>query len=233
MNCTELKFLQAEFLDGLLSIEERQTCEQHLQTCQSCHSQLELLDRFRTSLQECRIPAPQALQTLVMGAAYRLSERQPFWKDWRQSLHCWRENLDSSFVFSKLAALPFTMLFFVVILAEFSSAPRTVWYPVYTANPAATVNRNGTDVLQLSYVPMMQFAESAAMIPDDSFVVLTRVDRYGMTTLEQIIDAPRNPLLLQLFANRMKTVRCRPLQKNGNRLDAYLIVPYQKISVIG
>ena len=122
----------------------------------------------------------------------------------------------------------------MTLLAQFSALPRASWYPVYSLEQVRSAHGGQPAVLQLSYVPMLRFAEkSSVLVPDDSFVVVTRVDREGKTILEEVVQAPKHELLLRLFASQMGAVRRRPLQRNGSSLEAYLIVPYQKISVVG
>ena len=234
MNCVVVKDLENEFLDNSLPPEQRDAVEQHLQICWSCRRELEYLLGFRKSLRDCRETPPQALETLVMGAVHRQLQRRPFWQQVRHNLSLWLVDWDRRLIFSKLAAVPVTLCFFVWLLGEFSYAPQTAWYPVYDLDENAMLSGDRTDVIRMSYKPMVEFAENSSLVaPDDSFVVLTRVNENGLTTLEKVISAPDHELLLHLFANRMEGVRYHPLLKSGNRAYSYVIVPYQKISVVG
>ncbi len=234
MNCVMVKNLENEFLDESLPPEQRDAVEEHLQLCQSCRQEVELLLGFQKSLRECRQTPPQALETLVIGAVHRRLQRRHFWREWRHDLWLWLGDWDKKLIFSKLAAVPVTFCFFVWLLGEFSYAPQTAWYPVYDLDENAVLSNDRQDVIRLSYRPMVEFAENSSLVaPDDSFVVLTRVNPNGLTTLEKVIDAPNHELLLHLFANRMEAVRYYPLLRSGNRGYSYVIVPYQKISVVG
>ncbi|MBI2821540.1 MAG: zf-HC2 domain-containing protein [Acidobacteria bacterium] len=233
MNCEQVKALRDPFLDGVLPAQQRALLEQHVQECQNCRTRLGLLCRFQAMLRDSRLPAPHALDTLVLRALYPRLQREPFWRARRTSLRCWWQSWNPQALLSKLVATPVTVFFFALMLLHFSSLPHSAWYPVYLLEPDIALSGSRTDRLQLSYVPMVQFAEASSLIPDDSFVVLTRVDKDGATTLERVLDAPHHQLLLQLFADRMEAVRYRPLQRNGSPVDAYIIVPYQKIRVIG
>jgi hypothetical protein len=194
---------------------------------------MDLLMLFRKALRESRSPAPAALETLVMGSMHRRLQRESVWKESARSLRNWKQHWELKFLFSKLVAAPVTMFFFALILAQFSSAPGTAWYPVYLTRADATLNGDRVETVQLSYAPMAEFAENSSSIPDDSFVVLTRLNKYGVPTLEKILVAPNHELLLRLYSNRMEALRYRPLLLNGNAHDSYMIVPYQKISVVG
>ena len=234
MSCNRIRDLESGFLDGLLSPQERRLVEEHQEICAACRARLALFASFRSSLRDNPAPAPHALETLVMRRVHRNLQRRPLWTELREGFRCWREDWNSSLLFSRMAAVPLTLLCFVSILWQFSAVPGTLGYPVYSLDADGTASEDGSHELQLSYAPMVRFAQqSAPLVPDDSFVVLTRVDKNGVTTLEQVIDAPQNRLLLRLFTNKMETIRRRPLRRNGSRSDSYLIVPYQKISVVG
>ena len=233
MNCVEFRCLQNEYLDGRLSNEQRNEAEEHVRTCSRCRTGVDLLLLFRRSLQESRSAAPVALESLVMGSVNRALQRESIWKEWVTRLRNWKQHWELKFLFSKLVAAPVTMFFFALILAQFSSAPGTAWYPVYLSRADSTLNSDSVETLQLSYAPMAEFAENSSIIPDDSFVVLTRLNKDGVPTLEKILVAPNHELLLRLYSNRMEAIRCRPLLLNGNAQDSFIIVPYQKISVVG
>ncbi|HEV8129858.1 MAG TPA: anti-sigma factor [Acidobacteriota bacterium] len=233
MNCASVKARENDFLDDSLSPEQRAEVERHLQNCQACRTDLELLLIFRKSLRDCQLAPPQALETLIMRGVNHTLQRRPFWQEWFVNFSVWREDGDKRPLFSKLAAVPVTLFFFALILAEFSHAPETTWYPAYAMEQNALLNGQEY-VLPVRYTPMVEFAEdSSPLVADDSFVVLTRVDRQGMPTLEKVISAPHNRLLLDLFFNRVEGIRYRPLLKNGIGVDSFIIVPYQKISVVG
>lgn len=78
MQCERVRELLSPYLDGELSVEERQAVAAHLGECRSCSAQLDDFRRVGQTLAEAgREPAPKALTARVRGNLARAAHAEP------------------------------------------------------------------------------------------------------------------------------------------------------------
>ena len=66
---------------------------------------------------------------------------------------------------------------------------------------------------------------------DDSFSVVTVVDRSGAAKIQNVLEYPADSTLLDNFNSMLISARCRPASLNGRAVDSHLVMSFSKISV--
>lgn len=79
---------------------------------------------------------------------------------------------------------------------------------------------------------LLNFGQSASRAgSDDSFSVVTMVDRSGAATIQNVIEYPADSTLLSNFNSMLVSARCRPASQNGRAVSSHLVLTFSKISV--
>jgi hypothetical protein len=79
---------------------------------------------------------------------------------------------------------------------------------------------------------LVSFGENASRrASEDSFSVLTVVDRNGAAKISNVIEYPEDEALLDEFSAMLQLAPCRPASQNGRAVDSRLVLSFSKISV--
>jgi hypothetical protein len=79
---------------------------------------------------------------------------------------------------------------------------------------------------------LLNFGQSASRATsDDSFSVVTMVDRSGAATIQNVLEYPADSTLLYNFNSMLVSARCRPASQNGRAVNSHLVLTFSKISV--
>jgi hypothetical protein len=79
---------------------------------------------------------------------------------------------------------------------------------------------------------LLNFGQSVSRArADDSFSVVTVVDRSGTATIQNVLEYPSDTTLLSSFNAMLTSARCRPARHNGRDVDAHLVLSFSVISV--
>ena len=79
---------------------------------------------------------------------------------------------------------------------------------------------------------LLNFGQSASRTSaDDSFSVVTVIDRSGTVKISNVLEYPVDKSLLTDFNAMIMSARCRPASQNGRAVDSHLVMNFSKISV--
>jgi hypothetical protein len=79
---------------------------------------------------------------------------------------------------------------------------------------------------------LVHFGENASRsASEDSFSVVTVVDRNGTAKISNVIEYPEDGALLDEFNTMLQSAQCRPASRNGRAVDSRLVMTFSKISV--
>ncbi len=86
---------------------------------------------------------------------------------------------------------------------------------------------------QINDLYLLNFGESAsrARTRDDTFSVVTVVDRSGSAKIQDVLEYPADSELLSEFSTMISSARYRPAIQNGRAVDSHLVMTFSKISV--
>jgi len=257
MKCREAIDQLSPLLDDLLDGDRATGILQHLGACPACRSEWERLVGLREKLSSLgRIQPPQYLRHMVqlrLDAAARAG--------WRNRLRDALSNgwsrirtTEGIWYLTRLAGAAMTCLFFLAI----STAMTPVYFRVKGAQPGRDslspearhqlvvgVLKNlglrpveaqrrpiGKKDPQIHDLYLLNFSQNVSRkTADDSFSVVTVIDRRGSVRIQNILEYPADETLLEDFNAMLVSARCRPASEDGRAVDAHLVMNFSKIAV--
>jgi hypothetical protein len=79
---------------------------------------------------------------------------------------------------------------------------------------------------------LVDFGQNALRsAPDDTFSVVTKVDKTGAAKIQNVLEYPADVALLTEFNRMITSARCRPARLNGRAVDSFLVLTFSKVSV--
>ncbi len=257
MKCAKVARSLSLLLDDMLGDKQAVQVSRHLEECGFCRGEwirlVELRERLR-SLE--RVSAPEYLRHLVqvrIRAAGKLSARAEL----RRAIEIgWSRvrTVEGIWYLTRLAGTVATFVFFLAISAAMTPA-------YFNLQPTATnreglspagryqlvigVLKNlGMRPVEAGKIPfsksdpkinelyLLSFGENASRTSaDDSFSVVTVIDRTGSAKIRNILEYPADSTLLSDFNQMLLTARCRPASENGKAVESHLVMNFSKIAV--
>jgi hypothetical protein len=79
---------------------------------------------------------------------------------------------------------------------------------------------------------LLNFGQSASHTArNDSFSVVTVIDRSGAATIQDVLEYPADTSLLADFSSMLQSARCRPASQNGKAVESHLVLSFSRVSV--
>jgi hypothetical protein len=256
MECRKVVSRLSLLLDDMLDTAQGREILQHIDCCEACRrewNRLVVLQRKLRSLG--RVPTPDYLRHLVMmriQAAPQLT--------WRASLRSeieyrWSRirSTESLWYLTRLAGTAATCVLFLLI----STAMTPAYFNIQTPGDRGSLSPEAryqlvTGVLKnLGMTPveaqrrpigksdpmihdlyLLNFSQSVSRTnEDDSFSVVTEIDRSGAVKISNVLEYPADKSLLNDFNTMITSARCRPASQNGRAVASHLVMNFSKISV--
>ncbi|MDA2934354.1 zf-HC2 domain-containing protein [Acidobacteria bacterium AH-259-D05] len=236
MNCHKFRRKIHEFLDGELPPREFSTFRKHLNQCAQCRQEHDEFIWVKGALPFQRL-SPSLQRQLWKGVERRVEDAlwiQPahLWDNWRTF---WRD-LDRRVVWSKLAAVPVTLAFFVLILVQFEPVNLQQWtYPMMATVSAASSSSAEPITTQVpvrfSGVEIDHLMSAVWELPfEDSLSLVAEITPEGYAQIEDVLEYPKSQALLTAInlTLRGSQFEMTPAQS----LDApFVIYSFQKVDV--
>jgi hypothetical protein len=257
MSCKYVLRRLSEFFDETLGPDSAIKVSQHLSQCASCRKELESLSALRQKLRSLgNIQAPEYLRHMIQ---LRLAEERRY--TWHARLryaleYRWSKirTLEGMWYLTRLLGTAMTsVLFFLASIAispiyfagNSTAADSGSVSPVYCQQLAAGVlQRLGLSPEEdpqkritrskpaINDEYFLKFGQNASETGgDDTFSVVTVVDRSGAVKIQNVLEYPADQSLLSSFNNMMASARCRPASKNGRAVTSHIVLTYSQISV--
>ncbi len=254
MTCRQVIRRLSPYLDDRLDGEQAVRLRQHLGSCPGCRREWELLLDLRRRLGGLgRMPAPRPLRYLLqmrMRAAQRPAWRQRVRDALDVRLSVLR-TLGGTWYMTRAAGTALTLLFFLAVSAAMTPGYVSLRSDGSGLTPGAryqlviSVLKNlgltpveaqrrpiGRQDPQIHDLYLLHFSQSASRTTaDDSFSVVTVIDRSGSAKIENVLEYPADGSLLEDFNAMLATARLRPASQNGRAVDSHLVMNFSKISV--
>jgi len=257
MRCAQAVKCLSSLLDDMLGDEQAAQVIRHIESCPRCSAEWQRLTELRNRLRSLgREPAPAYLRHLVQ---LRIDAAEQ--SSWRAGLQRalgigWARirTTESIWYLTRLAGTAATFLFFLAI----SAAVTPTYFGLPSAakegqglSPEGRyqlvigVLRNlGMTPVETQKIPfsksepkindlyLLSFGENASRTSsDDSFSVVTVIDRSGSAKIRNVLEYPADSSLLADFNEMLLTARCRPASENGRAVDAHIVMNFNKIAV--
>ncbi len=256
MRCQEVNKLLSPYFDEALETDAAIGVSAHLRQCSGCMREFELLGRLRGQLKSLdRIETPDYLHHLVQ---LRLSNaKQDRWRArMRDALeYRWSRirTTEGIWFLTRILGTAMTFFFFFTL----SSAMNPIFLDIRSqaterGGLSQTLRQQlGFNVLKnLGLLPLealkkpispsdpmindlylLNFGQSMRSGEDDTFSVVTMVDRSGAAKIQNVLEYPADKTLLTDFNSMLSSARCRPAIQNGRAVDSHLVMSFSKISV--
>ncbi len=233
MNCQICQDQLHEFMDGELTQSEANAVETHLSACPTCLEARQDFEVVRRLL-AARTHMPAPLERRVWSQLER--ERTRRWADrihyfWGD-LRSWARDLDRTLLWSKLSAVPATLLGLLVLLSLFPHDRIEQWdYAVFAAQSTPSQGQRDTVLVQVIQ-PSQQFnglMDTAWKIPyEDSLWLVADIQPNGNAEIGNVIEYPKNSELLDAVG---QTLRHSKFDLAEKLTDPIVIVGFQKVDV--
>ena len=258
MTCQFARKRLSLYLDERLIGRAAHEVSDHLSACAACRVELDRLALLQSRLGELRRAergAPSHLRTLV-DMRLQMERRDSLLDSLRDAWEYRWSRIRTTEVLWWTARLAGTMASFVFFFAlytamsplyvPFPSAPndRGAWTNLRQQFPQSVLRNLGlipveaqrrpisASDAQINDLYLLNFGQSVSRRgADDSFAVLTSVDRSGAAKIQNVLEYPVDSTLLDNFNNMLISARCRPASHNGRAVDSHLVLSFSKISV--
>lgn len=256
MKCEVVQKVLSPFLDEMLGSNLALEVSDHLGACYGCHKELNRLVSLRSMLGSLKkVEAPQYLRHLLQ-IRMRNQEQNSWTTQLRESLeYRWARirSTERIWYLTRILGTATTLFFFLILRS--AMGPISVEFPAQIADrggPEQHLRQLGISVLKnLGLLPvevqrrpispseprinalyLLNFGQSVSRSgSDDSFSVVTVVDRRGTAKIQNVLEYPADSSLLYDFNTMIASARCRPASQNGKAVDSHLVLAFNKISV--
>ncbi len=233
MNCHICQDRLHELLDGELTQNEANAVEAHLETCAVCMAARQDFEIVRQLLAvRSSIPAP--LERRVWRRLQR--ERSRSWPErirgvWGD-LRIWVRDLDRTVVWSKLSAVPATLLGLLVLISLFPRDRIEQWdYAVFAAQSISSQGEHDSVLVQVTQPSNRSdgLMDTAWKIPyEDSLWLVADIQPDGNAEIGDVIEYPKNSELLDAVGQTLRHSKFELAEKLN---DPIVIVGFQKVDV--
>jgi hypothetical protein len=256
MECRKVISRLSLLLDDMLDNEQGREILQHIDSCQECRREWSRLVELQRKLRSLgRAPAPGYLHHMVMARIE--AERKHTWRaSLRSALEYRWSRIRSTggvWYLTRLAGTAATCVFFLLISSAMTPAYFNIQVPAErgSLSPEARYQLVTGVLKNLGMTPveaqkrpignsdpmihdlyLLNFGQSASRTSaDDSFSVVTVIDRSGTVKISSVLEYPVDKSLLTDFNAMIMSARCRPASQNGRAVDSHLVMNFSKISV--
>jgi hypothetical protein len=244
MNCRFVRREMHAYLDSELAPRILSAIERHLESCQECQAavqesrQVRSLLRLRVSLPEAsgakmrRYLEKRRGGAILPAVLERLDDVRIYWRD-----------LDRRFLWSRISGVPLTMALFALLMAQFvpsqiedffmSAHDNGISVPVIALQTHSSAGDVSplvrTAHLRQERNDVIGLISTAWKLPyEDSLSLVAEINPQGRAQIENVLEYPKNPKLLQAFDTALRGSRFA----NGRGLDKTMVfLSFHKIDV--
>jgi hypothetical protein len=202
MKCDTFRQRIHEFLDDELPPKGFSAFREHVENCEACRQLHDELLWAKEALPFQRL-SPTLQKQLWKGIHDSITKTWwdssvDRWNGW----HTWWRDLDRWMVWSKVAAVPVTLAFFVAMMLPFEPLRVQQWtYPVMaTLSPSSnsTTPPATTEVLvRYPGEALDDLMKTVWKMPyEDSLSLVAEIGPEGFAQIENVLEYPRSPTLL-------------------------------------
>lgn len=236
MTCQELHSKVNEFLDGELGERERAALQHHFQDCAPCRSVYQELLWVKEAFSH-RVPLSEAAQRRLWQGVKRTIERDfptRVWEFW-DGFRTFYRDLDGELLWSKVSAVPVTLVFFVALLWQFPQVRFQQWtYPVVADLPLTTTIPLITQVpVRYRSAEISDLMSAVWKIPyEDSLSLVAEIQPEGHAEIGNVLEYPKSKDLLRAIDVSLRSSRFQ-MGKSPSQEHPFVIVSFQKVDVYG
>lgn len=253
MLCEKVLPLLSEFFDEALDADTAVQVSQHLGHCPHCRKEFDSLADLHNRLRSLNgVQAPEYLRRLVQRRiaaepwrARVRNELSRYWSIIRTTEGMWYATRALGTVMAAIFFLTISCAITPFYIPTESPVNTTGWASLRPEVGASVLNRLGMTQVPLKIAGrsgpaaindlyLLEYGKkegTSAGAEDDSFSVVTMVDRSGSAKLQSVIETPSDKTLLSDFNEMISSARCRPARENGQAVPSRLVLTFSKIFV--
>lgn len=249
----------SEFLDGVLDDDTAVQVNQHLGQCIPCRKEFDALSSLQKKLRSMnQVQAPEFLHRLVRcrmaEEPWRVrvrNELERYWSIIRTTEAMWYATRAVGTILASIFFLLVPTIITPYLAVEAQDTQRASITPAYYClgqQPAYrnNVSRSLTKKLGMSSPALQGRNAPAAINPlylveygqsiartseEDTFSVVTTVDRSGAAKVETVLEHPSDQTLLTNFRGVIASARFRPASENGQAVASPVVFTFSKVFV--
>lgn len=244
MNCRFVRRELHAYLDSELSPRILSEMERHIEGCGECRTavqesrQVQWLLRNRVCLPESaaakmrRNLEQRRNRAILATVLEQLDDVRIYWRD-----------LDRRFLWSRISGVPLTMILFALLMVHFvpseiedffmSAQDNGITVPVITLH-SLSASEEALPLVRTAHLrqersELIGLIDAAWKLPyEDSLSLVAEINPQGRAQIENILEYPKNPKLLQAFDTALRGSRFA----NGRGLDKTMVfLSFHKIDV--
>lgn len=238
MKCDYFRHKIHEFLDGELAPPEGSHLLAHIEGCRDCRQRYEQFAWVKQALSPSRLTLSAPAQEELWGRLRSEMGRnlRSRLSDVVQDLRNLRHEFDLRSFWSRIAAVPVTLVFFIAILVHFSPLEPSQWdrpvvstLPVFrlVAKPVVTqvsVHYRTREIDDLMSVVWK--------IPyEDELSLLAEITPEGRAETENVLQYPKNHDLLRAVNLALQESEFEAAGRPGPHTSSFVIYSFQKVDV--
>ena len=255
MECKKFELSPSAYLDGQLSDTEFADYRAHLSACSDCRLRLSELEQVSLMFRDVEQPeVPRELHGYVMTEITRRSSREI---GVRQRLIEWVLKLNPRLV-AYTTGVAMSALSFLLLFSSFRPIPvsaivdteQAAIFPVISGSdrefhsyndlpPDADSPESGSDHYYqlprvLDHGALVSFSHIAYQKPgDEGMSVMVEVESDGSARLVNVLDAPKDPYLIEQLWWSLRNRTFQPATVSGRPVSTRIILLVEKMDVSG
>lgn len=252
MECKKFELTASAYVDRQLHENEATEYREHLSTCEGCRLHLAEIERVSLALRTIDRPeAPRELRSYIMNEAARRARREITLSE---SLLAWVQKLNPRVV-AYATGVVISFLSFTSLFSSFRPIPLSSQYSEQ-ATIVPIINGSDREYRSYNNLPSDQIASDAEhyyqlpRVLDNSALVsfshiayqkpgsqgmsaLVEVDSDGRGKLVDMLNAPKDPYLIEQLWWSLRNRTFQPATVSGHPVPTRIILLVEKVDVSG
>jgi hypothetical protein len=255
MKCATVEKQLSWFLDDVLDADRSDRISEHLDQCSKCRTEFARLNHIRRKLGSLKSPEAPGYLRHLLELRLETAARQT----WRESLrnaveYRWSKirTTERMWYLTRALGTLTTSLFFLAISASMNPLYELGFRQQVAPEKALVLQTLREQLLKnVGLIPMdaqkkhaaptepminplylVNLGENASRkARDDTFSVVTVVDRSGAAKIQNVLEYPEDSSLLSDLNSMLMTARYRPAVQNGRAVESHLVMSFSRVSV--
>ena len=253
MECKKSELTASAYIDRQLNENEAVDYQEHLSTCAGCRLHLKQIDEVSRALRETDRPmVPRELRSYIMTEATRRARREI---SLAESLFGWLLKLNpqpvayaTGLVISLLSFATLFSSFRPIPLSEIRSEQAAAIFPVISGSNREYHSYNNLpqdagSVESNNYYQLPRVLDNSALVSfshiayqktgNQGMSALVEIDSDGRGTLVDVLNAPKDPYLIEQLWWSLRNRTFQPATVSGHPVPTRIILLVEKVDVSG
>jgi hypothetical protein len=252
MECKKFELTASAYIDRQLNENEAVEYREHLSTCAGCRLHLKQIDEVSRALRETDQPmVPRELRSYIMTEATRRARKEI---SLAESMFAWLLKLNPQPV-AYSTGLVISLLSFAALFSSFRPIPSSATeieqaaiFPIISGSNREYHSYNNLPVEVGStdsehYYQLPRVLDNSALVSfshiayqkagNQGMSALVEIDSDGRGTLVDVLNAPKDPYLIEQLWWSLRNRTFQPATVSGHPVPTRIILLVEKVDVSG